>query len=129
MFNMINIGERAGSGIPNIFFVWKKQGWVLPTIEESFNPERTILSLVIGKSDDRKATIKSDDKKATIKTIVQKDAIVEYLTDHIYAKSSDLSELLGIKSTRTKGILSELIEEGTIVAEGSNRNRIYKLKA
>lgn len=35
MFNMIDIGERAGSGIPNIFTVWKKQGWPVPKIEES----------------------------------------------------------------------------------------------
>ena len=25
-FNLVNIGERAGSGIPNIYAVWKKQG-------------------------------------------------------------------------------------------------------
>ena len=30
MFNLINIGERAGSGIPNIFSVWSKQGWPAP---------------------------------------------------------------------------------------------------
>lgn len=27
---LVNIGERAGSGIPNIYAVWKKQGWKLP---------------------------------------------------------------------------------------------------
>jgi len=26
MFNMIDIGERAGSGIPNIFYVWREHG-------------------------------------------------------------------------------------------------------
>lgn len=27
MFNLINIGERAGSGVPNIFNVWADEGW------------------------------------------------------------------------------------------------------
>lgn len=26
MFNLINIGERAGSGVPNIFNVWNDEG-------------------------------------------------------------------------------------------------------
>ncbi|HOO28027.1 MAG TPA: ATP-binding protein, partial [Lachnospiraceae bacterium] len=30
MFNLINIGERAGSGVPNIFNVWEDEGWIEP---------------------------------------------------------------------------------------------------
>ena len=66
MFNFIDIGERAGSGIPNIFRVWKEQGWARPTFSESFEPERVTLSLPLIKGDDKKVTIKGDDKKVTI---------------------------------------------------------------
>ena len=45
MFNLINIGERAGSGVPNIFNVWNDEGFVEPEIEERFDPDRTILTL------------------------------------------------------------------------------------
>jgi len=45
MFNVINIGERAGSGVPNIFNVWDNEGFVEPEIEERFDPDRTILTL------------------------------------------------------------------------------------
>ena len=47
MFNLVNIGERAGSGIPNIYSVWKKQGWKLPVLSESYDPDRITLSLAI----------------------------------------------------------------------------------
>lgn len=50
-------GERAGSGIPNIFIVWNKQGWLAPKIEESFEPERITLSLQIEVSGDKKVAI------------------------------------------------------------------------
>ena len=60
MFNMIGIGERAGSGVPDIFAVWDSQGWKAPEVEEQFNPDRTILTLsFIGRSaekSDRKST-------------------------------------------------------------------------
>lgn len=47
MFNLINIGERAGSGIPNIYDVWKKQKWNTPVLSEAFDPERINLILPI----------------------------------------------------------------------------------
>ena len=128
MFNLIDIGERAGSGIPNIFRVWHEQGWTAPVISENFDPDRIMLSLTFKKSDDKKATIKSDDKKVTIKSARQKNEIITYLTDHISAKNIDIAELLGVKSTRVKQLLKELLDEGVVVAEGSNKNRVYKLK-
>ena len=128
MFNLIDIGERAGSGIPNIFRVWHEQGWTAPVISENFDPDRIMLSLAFKKSDDKKATIKSDDKKMTIKSARQKNEIITYLTDHVSAKNIDIAELLGVKSTRVKQLLKELLDEGVVVAEGSNKNRVYKLK-
>lgn len=128
MFNLIDIGERAGSGIPNIFRVWREQGWTAPVISENFDPDRIMLSLAFKKSDDKKVTIKSDDKKVTIKSARQKNEIITYLTDHVSAKNKDIAELLGVKSTRVKQLLKELLDEGVVVAEGNNKNRVYKLK-
>ena len=70
MFNLINIGERAGSGVPNIFNVWADEGWEDPVIEERFDPDRTVLSLsflkkVSEKSDSKKVTEKSDRKNTS----------------------------------------------------------------
>ncbi|MBQ2673634.1 MAG: putative DNA binding domain-containing protein [Prevotella sp.] len=135
MFNLVNIGERAGSGIPNIYSVWKKQGWKLPVLSESYDPDRITLSLTIEKTSDKKVGIKSNDKKIGIKSndkhiaSGQKRAIIGYLTDHIQATSSELSSLLGVGQERTRKVLRELVDEGIVVTEGGNRNRIYKLKA
>ena len=53
MFNLIDIGERAGSGIPNIFRVWREQGWLMPAFTEQLEPERTILALSFEKIGDK----------------------------------------------------------------------------
>ena len=76
MFNLINIGERAGSGVPNIFNTWEDQGWVEPVIEEQFDPDRTLLIL----SFDKKQAIKTSDKKQAIKTSDKKQARINPVT-------------------------------------------------
>lgn len=63
MFNLIDIGERAGSGIPNIFRVWREQGWTERSCHYRYSK--------------KKVAIKSSNKGA--KTAAQKIAILEYL--------------------------------------------------
>ena len=58
MFNLIDIGERAGSGIPSILFVWKQQGWNTPAVTQSFDPDRIMLSLPLINSADKTVLIK-----------------------------------------------------------------------
>ncbi len=67
MFNLINIGERAGSGVPNIFNVWADEGWQEPEIIERFNPDRTLLLLPFVKKATEKSDRKKRQKKATEK--------------------------------------------------------------
>ena len=133
MFNLISIGERAGSGIPSIYAAWHKLKLPTPTLTEQYEPERSTLTLSIEKvaikSGDKKVAIKSGDKSDTIKTSIQKNQIVRYLTDHAEAKSSEISTLLEISLSRVKVILSEMIADGIVVAEGNNRNRRYRLKS
>ena len=91
-----------------------------PQIMESFELERVSVLLFIGKS---------GDKKATIKTAAYRYAIIEYLTENVMAKSSKIAELICLKQTRTKEILNAMIVEGIIITEGENKSRIYKLKS
>ncbi|MBR2024718.1 MAG: winged helix-turn-helix domain-containing protein [Clostridia bacterium] len=61
--------------------------------------------------------------------MAHKQAIISYLTENVSAKSTEIAELLGLKPTRVKEILAEMVKEKIIVPEGGNKNRIYKLKA
>ena len=57
MFNLIDIGEHTGSGIPNIFRVWRQQGWIMPVITEQLEQKRTLLTLTSEKIGDKKLPI------------------------------------------------------------------------
>ena len=58
-----------------------------------------------------------------------KETIIAYLTDHAEAKASAIAEYIGLKPSRTRDYLNELIAEEIVVAEGGNKNRVYRLKA
>ncbi|MDR2571723.1 MAG: putative DNA binding domain-containing protein [Oscillospiraceae bacterium] len=64
MFNLINIGDRAGTGLATIYAVWKNEGWMKPALTEQFYPDRTVLTLVLSPHDYENAAIKSSDRMA-----------------------------------------------------------------
>ena len=47
MFSLINIGERAGSGLPMIFKAWTGTDFAMPDITEKENPDRVCLMLPV----------------------------------------------------------------------------------
>ncbi len=134
MFNLINIGERAGSGVPNIFNVWEDEGWVEPVIEEQFNPDRTVLTLnfrkkTAKKSGELKAAKKSGELKVTKKTEGHLAVILGVMQPEVWYKASDFEEITGLKSTRLKELLGILIDEGKIEIAGSTKAKLYRKKS
>lgn len=47
---------------------------------------------------------------------------------NVTAGSNELADLLGLKASRIKVILSEMVADKIIVAEGDFKNRVYRLK-
>ena len=128
MFNLLEIGERAGSGVPNIFNVWADEGWPEPVITEEFDPDMTTLSLVLLK---KQATKTSDGKQATkrksSKTVKHKETIIEYLSHAKEADTKKLAEVLSLSPQRTRAILADMPE---VESQGTNNNnRTYRLKS
>lgn len=100
------------------------------------NNEKTAINLKSGdktainaengdKSGDKLPTIPENGDKKTKKF---KNRIVKYLTEHDEARSQEISAYIGLKISRTKVYLSELVDEGKITPNGANKNRTYSLK-
>ena len=128
MFNLIDIGERSGSGIPNIMRVWHDEGWETPTIVESTEPDRTSLSLVFIKTSDKKQAInkKTSDKRISA---IQIQMIIDYLMDVPVARTSQIADLLQVSPARARALLNKLVKDNVIIADGAKRNRVYRLKS
>ena len=104
------------------------QRWGEPVITESFDPARITVALSFEKIGGKKSAIKIGGKKSAIKARM-KDSIIDYLTDHTQAKAAEIAAYIGLKPSRTRDYLAELIAEDIVEAEGGNRNRMYRLKA
>jgi predicted HTH transcriptional regulator len=46
MFNYIGVGERAGSGVPSIYSIWKNENYEDPIVEEQSGREGTICTVI-----------------------------------------------------------------------------------
>ena len=118
MFNLAGVGKGIGSGIPNIYRVWKSRGFSAPVFEESFAPDRVTLMLELGNEGIRER----DGKEITAH---RKDVVADYLTVKISATRKDISELLGVSLDCAGEILSEMIVDGIVVPDGER----YRLRA
>lgn len=103
-FRLMQVSDRAGTGIPSIFQVFDSYHFMPPELRTEDNPRRTILNLCFLKSSD------GDSLKEE-----KKQKILSYLANHTNgASAKELSELIQMKTTSTSHILSELLSSGKI---------------
>lgn len=131
MFNLINIGERAGSGVPDIFKTWEQEGWVEPIIEERYgDASRTSLTLSFVKKQAKKTSEKNKRNKTSEikqakKTLQNKEKIGVFLEHNGSSKTSEIAKMLGLSEARTRALLKEMVSEGSITTSGGTKKKVY----
>jgi len=142
MFNLLNVGERTGSGIPLIFTAWEGNGFNNPAHTEKIEINRSFLSLPLTKTSDKKQAIKASNKKQAIKTSDNEHVVKTSDNEHVVKTSNKkrgttVSIKAKIKKSdeRKRDILDYLTSHAAStskeVAEhlgiGSDRARVYLL--
>ena len=130
---LIDIGERAGSGVSNIFNTWEDEGYEVPEIIEEFNPDRTKLILSFEKKAEEKSGRKKSAKKIGELSISPKImSKLEFLLGNMelgrWYKVSDLVDVLELKESRTRQLIGFLVDAGKIIEEGSTKGKRYQKK-
>ena len=127
MFHLIDVGEYTGGGIPNLYRVWKTEGWPEPVFTESCSPARVSLTLYMTSHSSGENPI--DGRRVPLGALSQRQLLIEYLTDHPVSDLFALSKALGVSLSRTESLLQQLADEGIVTVETDQGNRLYKLKA
>ncbi len=146
MFNLIDIGERAGSGIPNIYKVWNENGGKAPIITEKFEPDRVEMTLDIDFTADKKeiggksAVNIGGNEEIGSKSAVniggngkiggkseRINQIIEFISEKGSAAPAEIAEHVGLSTSRIRDYLKELTDSGKITYDGTYRDRRYKL--
>ena len=125
MLNMIGIGERAGSGVPNIYSVWENQGWIAPEVIEEYAPDRTILKLSFVNANVKRVTEKSDRKKVTEKTEKQMEYILARMQLGVEYRVEEAAQWLNVGRTRARTLLKMLVADGKISETGATKMKRY----
>ena len=138
MFNLIGFGERAGSGVPDIYTTWQQAGYVEPMVEEIFGdgePNRTILTLpLVGKEEkisggqEEKQPEKHPEKHPEKQSKKQKEiearikAILQLISENPSVTRSEMMNKLDITESQVRTVIETLKNRGVIHHEGSDRN-------
>ena len=134
LFNRIHLMERRGSGLKKIISSYKNAINYTQEKEVEFKSTQKDFKVILKnlnykvaiKSGD-KVAIKSDDKVAIKIQDEQLKKILEYIKKYNNCKTSDIENLLSVKSSRARKLLSILVSEKKIQALGQNKNRYYVL--
>ena len=130
MFNLIGFGERAGSGVPDIYTTWEQEGYANPQVEEIFGggqPNRTIVTLpLVGKEEIvsggqfQKHPEKHPGKQKEIEARIQ--AVLLLIREDPSVTRPKIMEKLNITEAQARTVIETLKNRGVIHYEGSSKN-------
>jgi len=130
MFHFIGLGERAGSGIPNIFKWWDEKHWRPPYLHEKLEPyDQTLLEL-------RMVDLIPSDILEELKTIfgtkldmldntqrlILSIALSEQTVTH-----ARLKEVSGEHNYDLSQTLHKLVDDGLLASNGYGQGTVYFL--
>jgi predicted HTH transcriptional regulator len=130
MFHFIGLGERAGSGIPNIFKWWDEKHWRPPHLYEKLEPyDQTLLEL-------RMADLISSDILNELKFIFDSDlehldntqrlilstALVEQTVTH-----GRMREICNEHNHDLSQTLHKMVQDGILYSNGYGQGTVYYL--
>jgi len=127
MFQLIGLGEQAGSGFLKIYRNWQLQHWREPVLEERHESNQTVfilkmISLVPTEAvEDLKAELgESFSKLGEIERLALLTAHCEECVNH-----GRLKEVTKAHPHDITVALHGLVEKGLLISEGSGRNTFY----
>ena len=126
LFNRIHLMERRGSGLKKIISSYQNAINYTQEKEVEFKSTQKDFKVIL-KNLNYKVAIKSGDKVAIKNQDEQLEKILEYIKKYNNCKTSDIENLLSVKSSRARKLLSILVSEKKIQALGQNKNRYYVL--
>ncbi|MBQ3106806.1 MAG: hypothetical protein IJC51_05005 [Eggerthellaceae bacterium] len=133
MFNLLAIGEKAGSGFDAMRQGCRWAGLPDPVLEEELAPDRVILSVQTCGEQTRKrvafAALESDAFGGDFETVdlSNAEAVLMRMSYTGSIKRKDVEDLLLVSSATAKNILADLVRQGKVLKEGKGRSTRYRL--
>lgn len=132
MLNYIGVGERAGSGVPNIYAIWEQEGYVEPTVDEMSGRDDTITTVVtlplvkkeqsleISEKQPEKSPEKQPEETRSAKIEMRVAAVLDLIRNDPTLSRAAIARKLEITDSQARTAIDKLKERGKIHREGSD---------
>lgn len=131
MFALINVGERSGSGLCDVYNVWEENRFKRPEIVESISPDRVTLTLQIeidGNLDDNDGNFDGNDGNPDGNLTPNEQIVLTEIVKDASLSAAKIGIKIGISKPSVERIIRSLKQKGYIRREGSTRSRWIILK-
>jgi ATP-dependent DNA helicase RecG len=129
MFQMIGIGDKAGSGIDVIRQGWTSQQWRIPLIQEQVQPDRVRLGLPFVSMIPETSLEHLRQKFGIQFNQLNQAEVQAMVTAHIEGEVSNprMQQICGVHSADLTKMLQGLVRQGFLVRDGQGRGTRYTL--
>ena len=109
IFALINIGERSGTGLSDIFSIWKEYGYEQPTITETYQPDQTTVTVQVELEEvtatTQENTVTTQERVGANQENAVKNAVT---TQNVAPKSSEVAPKVAPKNDEVAPKTSEV---------------------
>ena len=120
MFALINVGERSGTGICDVYHVWYENGFKKPDFVETVDPDRVVLTLQI----EADSNLDGNDQSLTQNEML----VLQVISQNPSLTAAKISSEVGFSKPTVERVLKSLKNKGCIRREGSTRGKWIILK-
>lgn len=128
MFSLINVGERSGIGLCDVYSAWKANGYKEPEFVETVDPDRITLTLEIEVRDKAAENVAND--VVNVATVINgytltesEKSVHEFIVSHVNASTKEISEATGVTVRTVQRSIKEL-ENHQIIKKAGARTRV-----
>lgn len=125
MFNLIGFGERAGSGIPDIYATWREAGYIEPAVEELFGndqPNRTIVTLPLTEKDFLPQRYDTGEEK---REETREALVISLIKDDPKISMSKMAEQTGYSAKQIEKTIDKLKARGIVSRSGADNGGVW----
>lgn len=127
MFSLIDVGERAGSGLCNLFNVWDESGFDRPVLEENIDPDRITLKLHLA-DEGNEDVFDGNEGKNEGNLDGNEAAVLDIICSSPSLSAVAISKQLSISKATVERVIQVLKKKGYIQRKGGTRGEWIVLK-
>ena len=119
MFYLINVGERSGTGLCDVYHIWRENGFKEPELIETVDPDRITITLQIeidGNLDGNDSNLRDNLSK-------NERLVLQALSTNPELSAEKIGKQVGISKSSVERALRSLKKKKIIIRQGSTRGK------